>query len=230
MKDLYLMNDFYQLCEELFAEWKEGSKELVDDSLLTSLVDLSFPPQPYVILKQGDMPLFILKSNAERTTELSPILDLETKKYIEFARELGEYYTLTDYQTDFNHKSFKKIHLTTELGFNAVIDIATIPFFSRDLNKSKVINEIRTSYILFAYTLSLQTFLFDKSVLIPINIDPTDEICLETLKKNEWLLFQLNILEVPIESLKMVDLDKQNGQVTRALFSLNNKHVLITSL
>jgi len=35
---------------------------------------------------------------------------------------------------------------------------------------------------------------------------------------------------VPIESLKMVDLDKQNGQVTRALFSLNNKHVLITSL
>lgn len=224
------MNDFYELCEELFSEWKKGSKELVDDTLLRSLVDLSFPPQPYVILRNGDMPLFILTSNAERTTEQSHILDSESKNYVGIARELGEQNVSLDYHSCFFTKNFNKVDFATDLGFNAVIDIATIPFFSRDLNKSKVINEIRTSYILFAYTLSLQTFLFDKSVLIPINIDPTDEICLETLKKNEWLLFQLNILEVPIESLKMVDLDKQNGQVTRALFSLNNKHVLITSL
>ena len=51
-----MLNDYYQLCEELFLGWKED-KKLKDDRLLGDIVDLTYPPEPYVILKQGDAPL-----------------------------------------------------------------------------------------------------------------------------------------------------------------------------
>ena len=65
MKELFLFNDYYQLCEELFLRWKEEDKKLKDNHLLGDIVDLTFPPEPYVILKQGDTPLstYVYKFN-----------------------------------------------------------------------------------------------------------------------------------------------------------------------
>jgi len=229
MKELFLMNDYYQLCEELFLGWKEEDKKLKDDRLLGDIVDLTFPPEPYVILKQGDTPLFILNSTTSLKNMNNPKLNLKSKKYIEFARELGEQYVSLDYHSSFFTKTYNKIDLATDLGFNSVIDIATIPFFSKDLNQSKIINEIRTSYILFAYMNSLQIFLFDKSVLIPVQIESEEEINLEYIKKNDWLLFQLNLLEVSVDELKMSIIDKQNGRIRKTLFRAKNKYLLITS-
>ena len=229
MKELFLFNDYYQLCEELFLGWKEEDKKLKDDRLLGDIVDLTFPPKPYVILKQGDTPLFILNSTTSLKNENSPKLNLKSKKYIDFARELGGQYVSLDYHSGFFTKTYNKIDLATDLGFNSVIDIATIPFFSKVINQSKVINEIRTSYILFAYMNSLQIFLFDKSVLIPVHAESEEEINLEYIKKNDWLLFQLNLLDVSVDELKMSIIDKQNNRIRKTLFRANNKYLLITS-
>ena len=47
--------------------------------------------------------------------------------------------------------------------------------------------------------------------------------------KDDWLLFQLNLLEVSVDDMKMSIIDKQNGRIRKTLFRANNKYLLITS-
>ena len=66
MKELNLMNDYYELCDELYFGWLAKDEKINSDSLISDLFDFSLPPEPYLILKNGDTPLYILNSFPEK--------------------------------------------------------------------------------------------------------------------------------------------------------------------
>ena len=201
-----------------------------DDILLNEQCDLQYAPEPYVIMKNGDTPLFILSSNPDTPMDLKQLNNMNGGSYLEFSNQLADFY-LSDspeLEKNWSTKLQNSFDLTDRLGYNSVVNIMTVPFYSQNLNKEKLLALIRTSYSLFLYVCCLETFLFDKSVLIPVVINSDQEICLERISSNDWLLYQLDIINVKLIDLKMTVLTRDRDKVTSALFWTGDKRVLIS--
>ena len=106
--------------------------------------------------------------------------------YRTFARTLGGIYTSKQFKKDGGANAYRRLIKSIEwadhLGYDAIVNIETIPFHSPNLNKSKALEIIGKSWILSRYQV-LRNFLFDKPILI-VAACGSKLISIETNKKS----------------------------------------------
>jgi len=113
------------------------------------------------------------------------------------------------------------------LGYNALVNIETVPFHSPDIKKLQALKAIHSSYPLFAYHNVLKNFLIGKPVLIVAATGTKHSISISNLTKSPWIIYQMDLAGMNVDSLKMEVLTEKNGKITSAIFSDNDKHIVL---
>lgn len=157
--------------------------------------------------------------------------NFEKTDYKAFANILGNIYTSEQFKKDgganAHRRLMKSIEWADHLGYNSIINIETIPFHSPNLNKTKALDIIGKSWILFRYQEVLRNFLADKPVLIVAACGSKSSISIEIIKNNPWLIYQAELASITIENLKFKELTKKNGKVSSALLYDNEKYIVL---
>lgn len=222
--------EYLKFCDELHQEWKKN--QFIDDDTLNQLFQLDYSPEPYFVLKKGNNPLYVLLTNPGSGMDFQHIdnhKDVDYKKYQEI---LSTIYTSDAFRKEkgsapAHRRLMKSIEFAEELGYNAVINIETIPFHSETLSKAKALKTIKESWVLFAYQNTLKTYLKEKSILIVAACGSKDSISSNTILKSKWLTYQCDLAGIPIAELTMKPLTTKNNKITSALFSHQNKHLVL---
>lgn len=230
MKTLNSNLDYLKFCDELHQEWKKH--QFKEDTILSELFQLDYCPEPYFELKKGNNPLFVLLTNPGSGMDFQHIDQHNEVQYHKFQEILSTVYTSDNFRKEKGsgpayRRLMKSIEFAQELGFNAVVNIETIPFHSETLSKSKALKVIKEAWVLFAYQEALKFYLKEKSVLIVSACGSLETISKETILKNKWLIYQCDLAGIPIERLKMKPLTVKNNKTSSALFSYQNKHLVL---
>jgi hypothetical protein len=230
MKKLNSNLDYIKFCDELHQEWKKH--QFKDDASLISLFQLDYSPEPYFVLKNANNPLYVLLTNPGSGMDFQHIDNQKEVNYHKFQDILRSIYTSEVFRKEKGaapafRRLMKSIEFAEELGFNGVINIETIPFHSETLSKSKALKAIKESWILFAYQSALKIYLKEKAVLIVSACGSKDTISKDTILKSNWLTYQCDLAGIPVNQLVMKPLTIKNNKITSALFSHQNKHLVL---
>ncbi len=227
MKNFFQINQFYQLCEELFKGWLDKHAKIQSDDLLNSICDVGHPPYPYWIAENNDTPLFLLS--------VSPM--------IEDGVNLGQD-TFHDYLSFSNSFKFKinnsidsvnrSIPLSEYLDFaknnefNSLMSLYAIPFVTKKFDLDEYFNQLRNSFTLFGYYLSLESFLLNKPVLIFHPVNERIELGEEEWKQDRQLMFQMELSNFDFDTTQysILELDSQ-GRPNKVMLSDSLNYVVI---
>jgi hypothetical protein len=221
---------YLKFCDELHQEWKKH--QFKEDATLNELFQLDFSPEPYFELKKGNNPLYVLLTNPGSGMDFQHIDQHKEVQYHKFQEILSSVYTSDNFRKEKGsgpayRRLMKSIEFAEELGFNAVVNIETIPFHSETLSKSKALKAIKESWVLFAYQEALKFYLKEKSVLIVSACGSKDTISKDSILKSNWLTYQCDLAGIPIDQLTMKPLTTKNNKITSALFSHQNKQLVL---
>jgi hypothetical protein len=222
--------DYIEFCEELYHDWK--NQKLERDNVLTELFQLDYSPEPYFELNQGDNPLYVLLTNPGSGMVSQKYENHNCVCYKELQINLKEIYTSESFRQNRGsapafRRLMKSIDFANYLKYNAVINIETIPFHSETLSKPKALKAIRKSSTLFTYQNALKIYLKDKPVLIVSACNSKVSISIKSILESEWLTYQCNLANIPINDLNIKPLTSKKNKVTSALFYNKNKYIVL---
>lgn len=229
MRTLNTTHDYYPFCDLLHQKWFDKTLKYEDN--FEEIFQVDYTPEPYFVLKNGSNPLFMLLTNPGAGMDFQKHENFEKSNYKAFANILADIYTSEQFKKDGGTNAYrrlmKSITWADHLGYNSIVNIETIPFHSRNLNKSKALDIIGKSWILSRYQEVLRNFLVNKPVLIVAACGSKSSITLNTIKNSKWLMYQTEIANINIENLKFKELTKKNGKVSSALFYDNEKYIVL---
>ena len=229
MRTLNTTYDYYPFCDLLHQKWFDKTLKYEDN--FEEIFQVDYSPEPYFVLKNGSNPLFMLLTNPGAGMDFQKHENFEKSNYKAFANILADIYTSEQFKKDGGANAYrrlmKSITWADHLGYNSIVNIETIPFHSRNLNKSKALDIIGKSWILSRYQEVLRNFLVNKPVLIVAACGSKSSITLNTVKNSKWLMYQTEIANINIENLKFKELTKKNGKVSSALFYDNEKYIVL---
>jgi len=229
METLNLSYNYFDHCDVLHQKWFE--KTLQYDEGFEDIFQVDYSPEPYFVLKNGSNPLFMLLTNPGAGMEFQKHENFSKSDYRAFARTLGDIYTSDQFKKDgganAHRRLMKSIAWADHLGYNAIVNIETIPFHSPNLNKCIALDIVAKSRILSRYQEALRIFLIDKPVLIVAACGTKTSISIETLKNSPWLMYQAELANIQISNLKFRKLTSKNGKVTSALLSDSEKYIVL---
>jgi hypothetical protein len=222
--------NYTQFCDNLYKKWKQS--QLTADLILTKLFQIEYAPEPYFVLKQGKRPLHVLLTNPGSGMDFQHISEHKNVEYKNFAAVLGSIYTSDSFKKQKGasaayRRLIKSIEFADYLGYDSVVNIETIPFHSENLNKKEALNAIRQSPTLVAYQKTLKKYLEKKSVMIVSACNSKETISKNSIQKSDWLMYQSDLASIDIKKLKIKPITKKNDKITSALFSYNNKHLVL---
>ena len=220
--------DYYKFCDALHKEWFNNN--LAKDAILEDLFQMDYSPEPYFVLKNGDNPLYMLLTNPGDGMDFQHRKNFEKSDYSNFSKKLVDKYTSEEFKTgapNAHRRLQKSIVLSQELGYNALVNIETVPFHSPDIKKPQALKAIHSSYPLFAYHNVLKNFLIGKPVLIVTATGTKHSISISNLTKSPWIMYQMDLAGMNVDGLKMEILTEKNGKITSAIFSDNDKHIVL---
>ena len=228
--DLNGIFDYYKFCDAFHKKWynNEFAKDLI---LNDGTFQMDYLPEPYFEVKNGDNPLYVLLTNPGGKMDFQHRKNFDKSNYSNFQKKLIGIYTSEEFSKGgsraYNRLQHSIIY-SEDLGFNALVNIETIPFHSPDLNKSRAIKAIKNSYSLTQYHTVLKNFLKDKPVLIVAAAGTKHSLSLSHLSANPWITYQLDLAGINKDNLKMTPLNLHksgNGKITSAIYSDGIKHV-----
>jgi hypothetical protein len=230
---MYKLNqnlEYLKFCDVFHQEWKKH--QFKEDAVLSNLFQLEFSPEPYFILKNGNNPLFVLLTNPGSGMDFQHIDNHKEVNYNKFQEILGTIYTSETFRNEKGaapayRRLIKSIEFAQKLGYNGVVNIETIPFHSETLSKSKALKAIKESWVLFAYQNALKVYLKEKATLIVSACGSNATISINTISKSKWLTYQCDLAGIPLEQLNMKPLTTKNNKISSALFSHQNKHIVL---
>lgn len=224
-----LTYNYFDHCDILHQKWFEKTLQYEDG--FKEIFQVDYSPEPYFVLKNGSNPLFMLLTNPGAGMEFQKHENFNKSDYRTFARTLGDIYTSKQFKKDGGANAYRRLIKSIEwadhLGYDAIVNIETIPFHSPNLNKSKALEIIGKSWILSRYQEVLRNFLFDKPILIVAACGSKNSISIETITKSPWLMYQAEIANINIENLKFKELTKKNGKVSSAMLFENEKYIVL---
>lgn len=224
-----LTYNYFDHCDILHQKWFEKTLQYEDG--FKEIFQVDYSPEPYFVLKNGSNPLFMLLTNPGSGMEFQKHENFNKSDYRTFARTLGDIYTSKQFKKDGGANAYRRLINSIEwadhLGYDAIVNIETIPFHSPNLNKSKALEIIGKSWILSRYQEVLRNFLFDKPILIVAACGSKNSISIETITKSPWLMYQAEIANINIENLKFKELTKKNGKVSSAMLFENEKYIVL---
>lgn len=230
MSKFNVTQDYYDFCDVLHQKWFD--KSLVYESEVLDLFDIEYSPEPYFILKQGSNPLYMLLTNPGAGMDFQRHDNFSKSDYRNFAKALGDIYTSDQFKVEgglnAHRRLTKSIDFARYLGFDGIVNIETIPFHSPNLDKTKALNAIGKSWILSRYQEVLSNFLSDKPVLIVSACNSKSSISMDTLRDSPWLMYQIELASINIESLKFKEITRKNSKITSAMFYDGMKHIVLT--
>jgi len=221
-------HDYHQFCDALHKEWFNNN--LAQDDILEDLFQMDYSPEPYFVLKNGDNPLYMLLTNPGDGMDFQHRKNFEKSDYSNFSKKLVDKYTSEEFKTgapNAHRRLQKSISFSQELGHNALVNIETIPFHSPKLDKSKALNAIHNSYTLQRYHSVLKNFLKKKPVLIVAACSSKRSISISNITKSPWLMYQVDLAGIKVADLKIKPLTIKNDKITSAIFSANDKHIVL---
>ena len=229
MNKLNLTHDYYDYCDVLHQKWFDKTLQFEDE--LKELFEVDYSPEPYFVLKNGSNPLFMLLTNPGAGMDFQKHENFEKSDYKAFSNILGDIYTSEQFKKDgganAHRRLIKSIAWANHLGYNSIVNIETIPFHSRNLNKSKALDIIGKSWVLSRYQEVLRNFLVNKPVLIVAACGSKTSITLNTIKNSKWLIYQAEIANINIKNLKFKELTKKNGKVSSAMLYDDDKYIVL---
>ncbi len=229
MHSLNLTHDYFNHCDVLHQKWLDKTLQYEDG--FEEIFQVNYSPEPYFVLKNGSNPLFMLLTNPGTGMEFQKHENIVKSDYRAFARTLADIYTSNQFKKDgganAHRRLMKSIAWADHLGYNAIVNIETIPFHSRNLNKSNALGIIGKSWVLSRYQEVLRNFLENKPVLIVAACGSKTSITLNTIKNSKWLMYQAEIANINIENLKFKELTKKNGKVSSAMLYDNEKYIVL---
>tara|TARA_B100001094_G_scaffold317180_1_gene359287 strand:- start:3743 stop:4471 length:729 start_codon:yes stop_codon:yes gene_type:complete len=229
MNTLNLTHDYFNHCDVLHQKWFDKTLQYEDG--FEEIFQVDYSPEPYFILKNGSNPLFMLLTNPGAGMDFQKHDNFVKSDYRTFARTLGDIYTSEQFKKEgganAHRRLTKSIKWADHLGYDAIVNIETIPFHSPNLNKSKALEVVGKSWILSRYQEVLRNFLADKPVLIVAACSSKTSISIETIKNSNWLMYQTGLANINVKNLKFKELTKKNGKVSSALLYDNEKHIVL---
>tara|TARA_B110000967_G_C18741580_1_gene488009 strand:- start:107 stop:937 length:831 start_codon:yes stop_codon:yes gene_type:complete len=236
---LSVIFDYYKFCDEFHKKWYNN--EFAKDSILNDgTFQMDYSPEPYFVVKNGNNPLYVLLTNPGGGMAFQHRENFDKSDYSNFQKKLIVEYTSDEFKRG-GSRAYKRLQnsivYSEDLGYNALINIETIPFHSKNLvNKNEALKAIKNSYSLTQYHTVLKNFLKDKPVLIvagayhggPGSVGPEYSLSLSHLTANNWIKYQLDLAGINKDNLKMTPLQTHpdgKGKVTGAIFSDGIKHV-----
>lgn len=228
MENFFQMNDFYQLCKELFQGWSTNHSRIQKDNLLNSLCDIRYPPVPYLIVENKDNPIFVLSlfPNINHVIGNKNINEVH-KDYLKLSS--GIEIDLDDCIDTLNPeiKISECINFAKGKNFNSLMHVFTIPFGIKNLDFDKYSNELKCSFTLFGYYLSLEVFLMNRPTLVYHSMEKNGLINDETWRDEEILLFQMNLAGFDMESIKFLVLSNEEGNTNKSLLTDGLNYVVL---
>jgi hypothetical protein len=220
-------NNYIAFCEQLHQQWLNNYE---NDDVLNDIFQMEYSPEPYFKLENGSNPLYMLLTNPGDGMDFQHKKNIVKSDYETFAKEAAKIYTSENFKTKYSNayrRLRKSIDLAKNLGYDSVINVETIPFHSATLNKSKALKALSISNALIVYQNELKTFLKEKPVVIVAACSTKCSISVNTITNNDWLMYQAKIANIDIEKLKMKELTNKDNKITSALFSEDNKHIVL---
>lgn len=224
-----MSSQFFTYCEKLYSIWRNNSLNL--EGIPSNLFDLDFAPEPYFIVKSGPTPLYMLLTNPGAPMEFQHRSNA-IESYKDFAEISREIYFSDKFASEggvnARRRLKKSIDFSLYLNYNGLINIETIPFHSASIDKSKALKLGPKSTIIKEYQSQLKVFLEEKPVLIVAACRSDESIHMGSINQNAWLTFQCDLANINTSELNMKPLTQKNGKITSALFSNNEKYVVLT--
>lgn len=221
---------YKKFCEELFQSWL--NQNLENEEELSKLFQLDYSPEPYFHLVKSKNPLHILLTNPGSGMDFQNRDNFSSEStYENFEKVLHSIYLSESFKNNGGLNAYRRLRKAIEfahhLGYNGVVNIETIPFHSVDLNKSKALKAIKNIPILKDYVAKLKEYLLDKPILIVSACRSDRSIDKSTIKNNQWLSYQANLIDFNLNDAVMKELTVKNGKVSSALFSDGNKYITL---
>lgn len=225
--------DFFRFCELLFEEWR--LHQFKEEEILQKLFQMDFSPEPFFEIINGENPIYLLLTNPGSGMDFQHIENRSKGNYLDFSKQLAGIYTSNEFKNGKGSRNAyrrikKSLEFSNYLGFNALINIETIPFHSEILSKHKALEAISKSYTLSSYQNVLKKHLEDKPVLIVSACNSKQSISNNTIRASKWLSYQCDLANIKIENLEMEPLTQRENKITSALFKNANdkKYIVLT--
>jgi len=180
-------------------------------------------------MKKGKNPLWVLHNNPGSGMNIQKRGNIHDKNYEALANRFGEYYMSEEFANA--GKAYQRIDdaldFAKEQGYSGIINIETMPFHSKTLDKNRAMGLAKKSQTLTTYNLLLSEYLKDKPALALSACGTQHSIDTETINNSKWLSYQAAIIDMNTKKCRMKPLSKKGKKVTSALFQDGSKYFIL---
>lgn len=224
------MNEYFNYCEYLFNDFLNGKMQ---NGNLNFEMDAC--PEPYLnfgVDLNSNNQLIFLTTNPGKSDEYQLFKNINSKisfidkklSYKDNSINFAKYYEKNLVGTA-KHRITHMFQFAESLGYKGFLQIETIPFHSKNLNKTNINSIIMNNKTLSEYNYLLGKFIKDKNVIIISGADRTN---IYNIPK--WIKYQCNLIGLDISSSDIVELVKKENNPTAIAYVLNNSNKIKTAV
>lgn len=224
VRNLSSTDRYLQFCETLWRDWLKGSTPA--DPFVAEHFDLEAAPEPYLIHKAGQNPLFALLTNPGKTLRVQRRSSIDNKLlggciptdrgYRQASQAFASWYAAHLKKRQARARLKALLALARLTGHDGLWSVESCPFHSPRLpKKAALLNVFQEDDLLQQYAKTLAAFLHSRPVVI-VSAVSTKTSLRRGQRLSPWLTWQASLAGLRLECAEFVPLLKKGRKTTAA--------------